>query len=362
MSLFLDTKYASMLRNRVRNFKQVSRTSFNFSCPICGDSKRNPKKARGYLLQNHKHKDGLYYFCHNCNAAMPLWKLLKERFPMLYEDYKRDKLWGSYSGNSDKNEGETGEKYKSDVAKKFASKQKEESRESETQNDQNHKEKWEEFIGFPKGKVFEIIGYLKRRKIANEHIKKYFSFTKDFWGLAHYFTDGEIERKPRKEPRILIKMLDEHGSIIGFQGRALGPSYAKYITIKRPDCPYKVFGLDRVDPKKPVVICEGPIDSLFLANSLAVCGADLVSQFEKLGIGLDVVFCFDNEPRNKHIVRRMEKAIDKGYKVVIWPKDIEEKDINDMVIAGIDVSRVIEQNTFSGLLAKCKLKEWKKIR
>lgn len=347
-SIFLDTKYAGMLRTRTRNFKKIGRNSFNFSCPICGDSKRNPKKARGYLLINQKKKNGLYYFCHNCNAAMPFWMFLKEAFPFLYEDYKKENLMKRINKEDD-NQAKVNIEHKLEERKRKKSED----------------DKWKGFLYFPKDVIVPVLTYLKSRMIPDDKIRKYFSFTPDFWGLAHYFTDGEIERKKFKERRIIIKMLDESGDVIALQGRKMpgmrggGP---KYITIKKSENHHKIFGLDSIDVKKPVIICEGPIDSMFLSNALAVCGADLVSQFIGSGIEAEPVFCFDNEPRNKHIVKRMAKAIDNGYKVVIWPKDILQKDINDMVIAGLDVQSIVDNNTFSGLRAKTKFAEWKKIR
>jgi DNA-binding MurR/RpiR family transcriptional regulator len=78
----------------------------------------------------------------------------------------------------------------------------------------------------------------------------------------------------------------------------------------------------------------------------------------------DIVFVFDNEPRNKEIVGLIEKRISNGYKVVIFPDYIEEKDINDMVIAGRDpeeIQSIISNNVFNGLNAKMRLSEWRKI-
>jgi hypothetical protein len=40
---------------------------------------------------------------------------------------------------------------------------------------------------------------------------------------------------------------------------------------------------------------------------------------------------------------------------------MDEKDINDMVIAGHDVQKIVECNTYSGLEAKLKFNTWKKI-
>jgi hypothetical protein len=68
----------------------------------------------------------------------------------------------------------------------------------------------------------------------------------------------------------------------------------------------------------------------------------------------DPVWIYDNEPRNREIVNRISKTIDAGDSVVIWPDTIDEKDINDMILSGLDVQSVIELNTYSGLEAKLK--------
>jgi len=57
----------------------------------------------------------------------------------------------------------------------------------------------------------------------------------------------------------------------------------------------------------------------------------------------------------------MEKVIDNGHPIVIWPSDVSQKDVNDMVLAGHDVQTVVESNTYSGLEAKVKLLSWKKV-
>jgi hypothetical protein len=120
----------------------------------------------------------------------------------------------------------------------------------------------------------------------------------------------------------------------------------------------KIYGLETIDKSKTVYITEGPFDSTFISNSIALCGAD--GNLDFLGID-DVVWVYDNEPRNKEIHRRIEKCIDCGEKVIIWPTTIQQKDINDMVMAGHRVIDVIKSNTYSGLEAKVKLNLWKKI-
>ena len=89
-----------------------------------------------------------------------------------------------------------------------------------------------------------------------------------------------------------------------------------------------------------------------------MCGAD--ANVDRWGIS-NRVWIYDNEPRNREIVNRISKTIDSGDSVVIWPEGIDDKDINDMVMSGLDVQSVIESNTYSGLQAKLKFTTWKKI-
>jgi hypothetical protein len=78
---------------------------------------------------------------------------------------------------------------------------------------------------------------------------------------------------------------------------------------------------------------------------------------------MNAVFVFDNEPRNKEIVSRMERMLDRGYKVCIWPSKLSVKDINDMILSGYsiaDVELMIDQNTYEGLAGRLALAEWRK--
>ena len=120
----------------------------------------------------------------------------------------------------------------------------------------------------------------------------------------------------------------------------------------------KIYGLDNIRRDAPVFITEGPFDSTFIRNSIAMCGAD--ADVSRWGISTPV-YVYDNEPRSPEIVRRIETAIASQQSVVIWPSNIYEKDINDMVLAGQDVQSVVESNVYSGLKAKLQFNTWKRI-
>jgi hypothetical protein len=154
-------------------------------------------------------------------------------------------------------------------------------------------------------------------------------------------------------------LYDGEKKIIGFQGRALdGFITPKYLTVMLSEDSPKVYGLDTIDKEKPVYIVEGPFDSSFVENSVAMCGSDV--DIRTFGWS-NYIWVFDNEPRNRENIGRVSKTIDRGDKVVIWPSDISEKDINDMILAGRDVQNLLQSNTYTGLEAKLKLQTWKRI-
>jgi hypothetical protein len=161
----------------------------------------------------------------------------------------------------------------------------------------------------------------------------------------------------KDEPRIIIPLFYQN-TLVGFQGRALGPSKVKYITVMLNDDAPKIYGLDQIKKTETVYITEGPFDATFIRNAIALCGAD--GDLDKWNIRRRV-WIYDNEPRNTEIVNRISKRINEGEQVVIWPSTISEKDINDMILSGLDVQNVIELNTYSGLEAKLKFTTWKKI-
>ena len=319
----IDSKYIGLVSSRLQKFKKVKSDLYNFRCPICGDSQRNKNKARGYIYPV---KGNTNYKCHNCGASLSFNNFLKKLDPTLHKQYTLEKF----------KEGNTGRNFVTDeptfVFEKPVFKTK---------------------IVLPlcseveRGKC-----YLEARRID----PKQFYFAEKFKEFANShretFADTTYE-----ESRIIIPLYQEK-KLIGFQGRALGPNSVKYITVMLDDNAPKIYGLDEINKDLPVYVVEGPFDSTFVNNSVALCGSDGdVSCLE----GSDLIFVYDNEPRNREIVNRIGKCIDRGEKVVIWPSGLEEKDINDMVLSGHDVMSMIKLNTYSGLEAKVKFNSWKKV-
>ena len=146
----------------------------------------------------------------------------------------------------------------------------------------------------------------------------------------------------RDESRIIIPMYDEDKILIGFQGRSLGPNSVKYITVMINEDAPKIYGLDKINNEKPIFIIEGPFDATLVKNAVAMCGSDL--DIRSFGWS-DYIWVFDNEPRNREIVSRIERCINRGDKVVIWPSHIQEKDVNEMILAKYDICTILKSST-----------------
>jgi hypothetical protein len=320
---FVDVKYINLISSRLQKFKKVKNNLYNFRCPICGDSQRNKNKARGYLYQI---KNNTNFKCHNCGVNVSFNNFLKQVDSVVYKQYTFEKF----------KEGKTGKNFT-------------------VEEPVFHFEvpKFKPKIDLPKASENpDAKEYLVKRNLNPDkfyYANKFKSWTNS---LKDVFDDTL-----KDEPRIIIPLFYQN-TLVGFQGRALGPSKIKYITVMLDDDAPKIYGLDEVQKNQTVYITEGPFDSTFISNSIALCGAD--GDVDKWGIS-DCVWIYDNEPRNAEIHSRISRAIDGGEKVVIWPSTIKEKDINDMILSGLNVQSVIESNTYSGLEAKLKFTTWKKI-
>ena len=320
----VDSKYVGLISSRLQKFKKVKPDLYNFRCPICGDSQKNKNKCRGYMYVV---KNNTNFKCHNCGASLSLNNFIKKLDTTLHKQYTLEKFKEGHTGRSFVVD-EPEFKFKKPVFRKKLDLPK------ATENPYAKK-------------------YLEERKLNPE--KFYFTDKFKEWTNTKKQT---FDSTYRDEPRIIIPMYDRDKNLIGFQGRSLVPNSVKYITVMLEDEAPKIYGLDTIDEKLPVYVVEGPFDSTFINNSVALCGSD-----GDLGYleGSDTILVYDNEPRNREIVGRIERCIERNQKVVIWPSNIIEKDINDMVLAGHDVMSMLKLNTYSGLEAKLKFNTWKKI-
>ena len=336
MTSYIDLNYISKLQPRLQQFKKKRDYLFNFRCPVCGDSKKNKTKARAYL---YRVKTDMFFKCHNCGAGHNLANLIKLLDKPLYDQYVVERYKGS-KPVSEKN-----------LFDKFKTNTKERLKTSPLQGLTPIKELDNEH---PAKK------YVINRKISEQFFDKLY-YSKKFQDYVNKLRPGTFSsiNKSYEHPRLIIPFYDVDNEVFAIQGRAFGKEQPKYLTIKLKENKQKIYGLERINLHKRLYIVEGPLDSLFLDNCLAAAGADLQLPVEKK----DVVFIFDNEPRNKQIIDRMYKMIEKDYMIVIWPEGQKEKDINDMIINGKskeEVQKIISDNTYSGLSALTQLNSYKR--
>ena len=320
----VDSKFIGLISPRLQKFKKIKANLYNFRCPICGDSQKNKSKTRGYLYGV---KADVNFRCHNCGASMTLSSFLRELDPVVHKQYVFERFKGSKTGRGTVVQ-EPQFEFK---PPKFAPK-----------------------VDLPRATEHPAAkGYLEKRSLDASK----FYYTPAFKKWVNTLVPKKFSDTKYDEPRIVIPLIYEN-QLIGFQGRALGPNSVKYITIMLDDDAPKIYGLDKINNEFPVFVTEGPFDSTFVSNSIAMCGAD--GDVRKWGID-DPVWVYDNEPRSHEIVKRISSTIDRGEKVVIWPNNINEKDINDMILAGHDVMGVLNSNTYSGLTAQLQFNTWKRI-
>lgn len=338
--LWLDHKYINLMSSRLERFSRVNANTYKFRCPICGDSQKDTRKTRGYVYMR---KGTLKFFCHNCNASMGLAWFIKTQDPTLYAEYLKDRML-----------------------------------------ENGHKDETQEFVNKMKKPVFvkttglkdlkkvsqlkpdhPVKLYIQKRLIPSDTHHKLFLVSK-FKEWVNTMLPDKFEDLEKDEPRLILPFLDKDKNLFGFQGRSFRKTGVRYITIMLNDEQPKIFGLDTMDPSKDIYVVEGPIDSLFLPNGIASAGGDLISPLQQLDVQKDnFVVVYDNEPRNKETITKIEKAIDSGYRVCIWPTTMEQKDINDMVLVGYtkeQVKDIIDDCTYSGPTAKLHFALWRKDR
>jgi hypothetical protein len=337
MSVFIDRSFLLQVSPKLQRFTKKKDDLYNFRCPLCGDSQKNKLKSRGYVYRK---KNDYFYMCHNCGASTTFYNFLKQVDETLVKEYQLERYKNGETGNNNYPKPEF-EEYKQETPK--------------------FKKSLElpSLDSLPEAHFAKK--YVHQRKIPETFYSQLY-FAEDF---ATFIQSLGIEKDGlhKEDKRLVIPFYDQEKNLIAIQGRSLAESKLRYITLKLHDDNKKIFGLDRVDTEKIIYVLEGPIDSMFLENAVATADSNLESVTDVLDKS-KVVLVFDNEPRNKEIVAKMEHAIDNHFNVVVWPEMIEEKDINDMILSGFspdEIQDFISKNTFVNLRAKIEFMNWKKI-
>ena len=328
---YIDSKYLNILSPQLLKFKKKGDYLWNFRCPYCGDSQKSRSKARGFVYRK---KNDLFYKCHNCGIGATLGNLIKYLDSKIHKDYIMERYLKGVKTNNPEPE------FKFDVPvfrKKGILKD------------------LKSIDSLPEGHPARRI--IKDRLIPSKSLADLY-LCESFYKFTNTLIPNKFPALDGDHPRLLIPFRDEEGEVFAYQGRAFGNEQPKYLTIKLNESKNKIFGLDRIDKEKQIYVVEGPIDSLFLDNCIAVAGSDLNK------IEGDLTIIFDNEPRNREIVKQIEKVINSGRNIVLWPESMKYKDINDMILGGYsksEIQQIIIDNTFSGVEAKLRFTEWKKI-
>ena len=343
MTLFIDKKFINLMSGQLQRFSWKKDNLANCRCPICGDSSKNKVKARGFFFE----KKGEFFFkCHNCSIGLNLYNFMSKVAPNLCKEYSLEKF-------KEKQPTQEREKPKMLFSKK-------------------PKKKYT--IELPT--VAELPPnhacrqFVELRQIPKK-MWKHLYYAEDFAQWARRINPESTEGLA-SEPRLVIPILDRKGHLVGAQGRILKVSTdraarksVRYITIKPEDQEHKSwYGLDRLDLLGTVYVVEGPLDSLFIPNCLATVGMSDVFNPPKEIKSRSVIYVMDNEPRNPQVVQTMEKLIDQHKRVCVWPDHIKHKDVNDMIMDGMDATKIlntINENAVSGLEAQIRIKKWKKI-
>lgn len=337
MSIYIDRTFLLRVSAKLPKFTQKKTDLYNFRCPICGDSSKNKTKARGYVYAK---KGNYFYMCHNCGASMTFYNFLDKVDSSLLKEYSLERYKNGEDGHSN---------YKKE---KF--------------DDLKVKPVFKTKIDLPSIADLPENHYAKEYVLTRKIPEKFHSslfFAEDFKDFVEVQMKIEKEGLKENDPRLVIPFYNQEKELVCFQGRSLGESKLRYITVKLDENNHKVFGLDRINFDDDVYVTEGPIDSMFLVNAIATADANLKSA-DKVIDKSKLILVFDNEPRNKDICRQMELAIEQHYKMVIWPEMIEEKDINEMILSGFtpeELQDIMEKNTFQNLRAKMEFINWKKV-
>jgi len=338
MSTYIDKMFINMISSMLEKFVWKKETLANCRCPICGDSQKHKNKARGFFFQK---GNDFFYKCHNCNFSSNLYNFLEQVSPNHCKEYAIQRWINGENGKSN---------YKKPVIK------------FEKPNFET-KTKLIDCVSIdslPENHICKE--YVKSRQLPKSSFSNLF-YTEDFSSVAKTIDPSKVDLL--KEKRLVIPIYDENDNLIGVQGRYLGNNLKaiRYITIKRKNIEKLWFGLNTIK-NEPIFVVEGPLDSLFLPNCVAMLGLDGSVILPQIMQNKEIIFVIDNEPRNKNVVNTINQLIQNKFNVVIWPNKIKEKDINDMILSGKTTKQIIEiikQNTYNGLQAQLKFNEWKKV-
>ena len=334
--MYIEQKYLNIVSSQLLRFKKTNDFVWNFRCPYCGDSQKNSSKARGFVFRK---ESNLIYKCHNCGIGSNLNNLLKHLDSQLHDDYIKEKFL------------DNGKEKEQVVYEKFTTHAPYLKGESPL-----------------KSKLVKKISSLGLNHYARQYVLDRNIPSDKHYLLYHTdsFSKWSNEWCPKKldvnndTARLLIPLHNSDNKFIACQGRSYNKNdKLKYQTSKVHEDTQLVFGRDRLNPNIPKFAVEGPIDSLFVDNCVAVLGFNKFKLLSK-----DYTIIPDNDRRNPDVLKSMSNLLEMGYSMVLWPDEVKEKDINEMIMSGRtkeEIKNIIEKNTYQGNMALLKFTNWRKI-
>ena len=342
MSLYTDVKYLNQIGNRLSLFKRKGDYLYNCRCPVCGDSQTKKNKARGYF---YRADNDLYYKCHNCDASQHFGTFLKNFDTQLYRQYALER----YSN---------GENGRAHASPEFEFKAPVFQPQTPAPEPNLLDQLLQRVDTLPDD--HEVRKFCRQRQIPVDQLHRLY-FIDDIKRIETLH-DRYRNTIQTHEPRLVLPFRNSTGKLVAVSCRGMRDETLRYITVRIDESAPLVFGQELLRTQENMYVCEGPIDSLFLNNCIAVGGTG----FGKLGsLGLDsakLTLILDNQPRNSEVCKVYQKMINAGYRIMIWPDYTSAKDINELVIKtpGINIKNFVDNNSYSSLTAQLKFDAWKR--
>ena len=322
MDLHTDLTYIRLLSSHLQNFKQKSAELFAFSHD-CEDFSRGRPKQRAFI---YRRDSEFFVHCHHCGMSNKFSTFMRNVAPTLYDDYRLQR----YKKMDD-----------APVIRKEVVQVKKPELVFDAVLD-----RLKCVASLPRSHPVHAL--LDKRAISTEARKRLYFAPKFFEFVSQY--DERFLGRTDEHPRLIIPYFNMHGKVFAFTSRAFGDEKPKYIHTRLSEHEEMIYGLETIDPSKPILVVEGQIDSLFLENCVAVGGASYDCQFLKQ-IKSNCVIVPDNDfRRNRHVYKQVRKVIEQGFAVALLPEEFP-KDINDCVKEGISpetLKRYIQSHTLSG--------------
>ena len=340
MPTHIDVKFVNLISPRMERFRWKRDSHLAACrCPICGDSKKNANVCRFYFYEK---KGSFSVKCHNCGYGASLGWFLKEQDQTLYRQYLLETL-GDRNGTRRReceHAGASAPPREADTGPLSLIPR------LDSLSSDHPAVRWANSRRIPR---------LERLYYAENY--------------GEWARNIDPEMRGGSDPRVVIPIIDATGRLVAAQGRILssgrGASQIRYLTVKEdPDADKAWYGMDTVDPTKAVIVVEGPIDSLFLDNAVAMMGLSNALPVPPRLKDSKLTFALDNEPRNAQVVEAMGRIADAGHAVCVWSDRVTGyKDVNDMVLSGMQPASValeVQRNAHRGIAAHVAIRKWAK--